>query len=1326
MKDITNISKENFVKVLQNIVDKVPLALNLWDAQMNNIACNKQVLTMFGIDDEEQYLRNFHKFSPQMQPNGISSAEMFKRNMAILEKDGYHQFKWLHLDNDGLELPAEITLNKLNIIDDQSFIVGFVRDLRPEFKKIETTDDDFYFRNRVPEKAFLSKLAEIAEDLYFAIDTRTATIQFLGKGLQKFSGKDYGSITVPFKYDESNVHEEDINLYQELAYNMNNGIVKPQDLRIIQADGTFRYYRIIYDFIYNNQKQPLVIIGRAHDVHQQRLLEKQAKFDALTKCYSKMDTEAIISEKLTKAGEYDSALLLLDIVNFKAFNEQYGHFYGDEILRQLAGRLNSWVYEKDIIGRVGGDEFIIYINKLKDQEQFNAKVEEFINYIHAPYDLPHTSVEIIIKMGVVVCNNRQLSYDYYRQCADKALFKAKISDKSWFYFDEQQNDDSALLLSKAAKAGKISGLNMDHAITASIFNILYERNSDHTAINAALRYLGQSYNACRCLIGESFDNGQTYSFTYEWCREGIEPHPHKDVNFPASYIDDLLNSCSVNGVYSCPDITSCTLEKRVLDIISSYKTKAFVHSQVKKDDAVTFFIGIEDCQNIRQWTDVEMNTLNYMTRVFSIILQGKHLHEEVAILSAYNKISAFVGDNTDNFIYIVDPETYDIIHMNKKALGMYGSPDESVWRNSKCYALLHEKTEPCEFCTNQYTTEHEFYEWTYYNPRFNKSYLFKDKLVHLNGKMVKLQVATDITKMVNLEEEVKNKLEEQTLLLDCIKMLHTDATPVASIEEILNIVCRFYNATRGVVLQISEDRQYVNNTHEWTNDNMQPFKHQLQNMPISLLNPFMEMLKDKSVAYLDDVQGFFADNQLIMPLLQERDAKHIICASILDNKGEFVGMFAVDNPQANIDKYWLLSSLAGFIADFLEKNRLIDSLNQLSYYDSLTKVKNRQSYRRALLEIDESHVLSLGVAYVDIAGLSKINEEQGTRYGDEMLKKMAHMLTTVFGDDIFRVGGDEFVVLEQNVEEMVFEAKITKLKQIIEQEPDLNAAIGFTWNTNITDEDIQDFEQFNTIRASLNYTAILSKNLAHEIKSGKYVVYLQPQISFKTNRLDGVEALIRRIDAHGNIQSPASFVPFYEKEGMIAQIDLYVLETVCQLLQKWQDVDCAKNLQLSVNCSRSTIMGKNIVAKLSQICEKYAVEKSKIIIEITETISHADDLVFSQIISSLKNAGFCVSLDDFGTGYSNLTSLQGSDFDEIKIDMQLTKTVHTDQKSKILTKVALNLCNDLPNMVSVAEGIETVEQFEVLKNLNCHKGQGYYLSRPISITDFEDKYFRQE
>ncbi len=1315
-----------FTNMLKAIVDATPLALNLWDAQMNNVVCNKQVLNIFGAKDEAEYLNNFSNFSPEYQPNGVLSSEMFKRNIETVTREGVHRFKWMHLDGNGQELPAEITLTKINVGQDEDNIVGFVRDLRPEFEQMEEEkEDEYYFLNRISEKTLLSKVADISDDLFFAIDRRTSTIRFLGHSLQKSTIKIDGNNTTTRSFDESCVHEEDVPIYRELVDNMAQGINTPLELRFLQPDGTFRYYRILYCFIFDKEGKPIIVIGKGVDIHEQKMLQEQAKYDFLTKCYSRKNIEAIISEKLANDEACNGALLFVDIRNFKRFNEENGHFYGDEILRQLVIRIKQWCSKRDVVGRVGGDEFIIYVADAQNKNQFEDRLNNLIEQINTSYHIHEIKAEICVSVGVFLCRNECHTYEYCIQCADKALSMAKLVTKGqWLYYDDSYKEHTPSILQQEHKAEKISGLQMNYTVSSSIFNILYERNSDETAINSALRYWGQSYHASRCFIMETFDDGATYHFTHEWCKQGFVPHMQNTTPIPAHVLSELMENTSVHGIFACEDICHCQLKNELMQRIANSDTKSFLHAQVKKDEIVTFFIGIEDCEKTRVWTDVEINTLHYMVRVFSIILQAKHLDNEVKILSEHSKIAAFVGGNTDNFIYIVDPDTYEIIYMNKKALKMYNNPSESEWRSKKCYELLHDKVAPCEFCTNAYTTEHDFYEWKYYNPRFNKSYLFKDKLVHLNGKLVKLQVATDITTMVSLEEMLKYKLEEQSLLLNCIQMLHTSETPDASIEKILNMICTFFDASRGVILQITPDGRYACNTHEWTDAFTTEHKHLWKNVEMEVIQAFFDKFQDKGVFYVADVAEEFKQNASVRGVLKNQATTHLACAPILNASGVYIGLLSIDNPKKNIDKYWLLESLSGFVSDFLKKNKLIDSLNELSYYDTLTKVKNRHSYRKALQDIDEGCVSSLGVAYVDISGLSRINEEKGTRYGDEIIKRMARILTEVFGENIFRVGGDEFVVLEKNVEELAFEGKISILKNAIFEEPELNATIGFTWNTNIIDEQLQnDNSEFNTVWDSQTYTAILSKNLENEIKSGKYVVFLQPQICFQTGELGGAEALIRRVDASGNAQSPASFVPFYEKEGMISKIDLHVFETACKLLCRWKQKQFGENIKLSVNCSRSTVMEKDIVSKLSDICEKYAVEKSMFVIEITETITHTDDKLFSYVMTSLKNAGFCVSLDDFGAGQSNLSSLQISDFDEIKIDMGLTRDIHLDKKARILTKVALNLCQEFQNMVSVAEGIETVEQFDILKGLNCHMGQGYYFSKPISIQDFEQKYF---
>ncbi len=1316
-----------FAETLKAIVNTTPLALNVWDSKMNNLVCNKQALRIFGLENESEFLSNFQKFSPQYQPNGILSDEMFKENMEIAKREGVHCFKWLHLDNEGQELPAEVTLSKMELTKGEEHIVSFVRDLRPEFERdAQDDEDDYYFHNRLPEKTLLSKMSEISDDMFFVIDRRTNTIRFLGKSAQKSPQGQYRKSVAEAGYAVGHVHEDDRDTYQELVQNMAAGISKTYTLRFLQPDGSYRYHRVIYRFLHDKNGRPIIVIGKGVDVHEQMMLEQQYKFDFLTKCFSKVNIEAMIAERLSAGKCENCGLVFVDVDNFKTYNEQSGHYHGDEVLRQLAARIKKWSAEADIVGRIGGDEFIVYVANIQSKEQFGKRLDDLLFQLNESYSIYDTNANIGVSAGVALYKDSIISYEQCISRADKALFMAKLSEENrWLYYEDSYEDDAASVLKKKNKAEKISGLNMDYSVTSTIFNILYERNNEKAAINAALQYLGQYYNAGRCFIVESFDNGANYHFTYEWCSHGLAAHMQGQNTFSKELLSVLIDSVARNGVFACEDIATCCLQGELFSCIAESGTKSFLHAQIKKDNVVSFFIGVEDCKKTRKWADVEINTLHYMARVFSVVLQGKYLHEEVKILSEYSKVSAFIGDNTDNFIYIVDPDTYDILHMNKKALMMYNNPSEEVWRNKKCYDLLHEKSEPCEFCTNCNVTENEFYEWSYYNPRFNKTYLFKDKLVHLGGKLVKFQVATDITKIVSLEEELKNKLIEQSLLLNCIKMLHTGGTPDDSIVEILNFVCTFFEASRGVILQISPDGRMVNNTHEWTNGNVESGKHRLQNLPIDILQAFFERLRTKDVMYITDIQEEFKHESEILNIMYSRKVSSFSCAPILDTSGNFIGMFALDNPAKNIDKYWLLASLSGFISDFLEKNRLIYSLEQLSYYDSLTKVKNRHSYRQALQEIDEGNVSSLGVAYIDITGLARINEEKGTRYGDEVIKRMSRLLSGIFDEDVFRVGGDEFVVLEKNVDELEFEGKINNLRNVIMEDGEIKASIGFTWNTDIGEPLHDNTDEYNTVRDSRNYTAILSKNLDNEIKCGKYHVYLQPQINFETGKLDGAEALIRRLDASGNVQSPASFVPFYEKEGMISQIDFYVFETLCRLISSWRKRGMDIKIKFSVNCSRSTIMGKNMVNRLCAICEKYNISKSMFVVEITETISHTDDKMFSYVISSLKSAGFCVSLDDFGTGHSNLVSLQVSDFDEIKIDMGLTKAIHVEDKSKILTKVALNLCQEFKNMVSVAEGIETKEQFDILKKLNCQKGQGYYFSKPICIEEFEQKYLEQ-
>ncbi len=492
----------------------------------------------------------------------------------------------------------------------------------------------------------------------------------------------------------------------------------------------------------------------------------------------------------------------------------------------------------------------------------------------------------------------------------------------------------------------------------------------------------------------------------------------------------------------------------------------------------------------------------------------------------------------------------------------------------------------------------------------------------------------------------------------------------------------------------------------------------MQNLEVSSLGKLLEnckkhitfsLIKDK----LDeDVNG--REYQLME--YQNLDA--IIVSPIISGDNKVTGFVGTDNPKENIHKQSIMQSVAKFIASFMDETELVRKLNKLSYYDSLTGLKNRQSFNDAVNGLKDKEIKSLGIVYVDIKGLREINDAKGILFGDAIIKKMGNTLTQIFGDDVYRVGGDEYVVFKENSDEKAFEANILQLRGVLHQEKEYTATIGFTWNHNYG----SDMGSSKSYSGAEKYNRILLENLEMEISDDKYVVCLQPQMDLATGVVTSAEALVRRVGAGGIYQPPIHFIPFYEKEGIISKIDTFVFETVCKYLKEWREQGNTHIKSIAVSCSRMTIAEVGIVEIFSGLCAKYGVDRSQILIEITETTNAISEHILKRIIQNFNDAGFSVSLDDFGSGYSNLTSFVISDFDEVKIDMKLINDIHKNEKSRALTEVVLILCQKLNNLVSVAEGVECEEQFNILKQMGCNKGQGYYFDRPITFAEFTEKY----
>ena len=242
--------------------------------------------------------------------------------------------------------------------------------------------------------------------------------------------------------------------------------------------------------------------------------------------------------------------------------------------------------------------------------------------------------------------------------------------------------------------------------------------------------------------------------------------------------------------------------------------------------------------------------------------------------------------------------------------------------------------------------------------------------------------------------------------------------------------------------------------------------------------------------------------------------------------------------------------------------------------------------------------------------------------------------------------------------------------------------------------------------------------ILREIADRRFVIYYQPQISLKTGRIMGAEALIRKRDNSGRLIPPDQFIPYYERERVISHLDLHVFQTVCSDLREWAKQGV--KTRISSNFSRMTLMASDIVQQLAQICRDYDVPTQQLTIEVTESISKLEAGQLLTLMRLLLGEGFSISLDDFGSQYSNLSILTMLEFNEIKFDKSLVEELGSNIKSRVVMKNAMQICRELPKTCSLAEGIETIEQLELLRQYQCEYGQGYYFAKPMKVEAFLD------
>ena len=604
---------------LKAIINANPLCLNLWDESLQNIMCNDQAVLLFSLENKAQYIKEFFKLSPERQPNGRESAELALEHINRAFFDGFNQFRWLHCDLNGNEIPTEVTLNKISMPNGKSFVAGFTRDLRSEL--VDSTDRNIYesyFLNTVSSKAMLNIISELSNDWLFSLDVRTSLLQFYGKSNNLTGAKGNGFEDVSLPIEQGSIYHEDLEIYCDLINNMTKGICKIFDIRLLHYNGTYRYHRYQYKPIFKNNGEFDFVIGKVSDIDDQKVFEKLSQTDQLTDCYNKTAGEHVIASKLSLSPNKKHTLFIIDIDNFKFINDNFGHYTGDSILKQLSLGFKSYFRNDDVVVRIGGDEFIILIDGDNERKVIESKLNLIFDSFKKLSSICGIDHKVSGSVGVATYPDDASSYDDLYRAADKALYQAKALGKnqSVIYSKQLQEGFRANVTMQEDKS-LLASKFVNYSLIKMVFDILYDNSAGQ--INKALECICRHYECDRCYIFQTSNNGETYDNTYEWCNHGVSKEINNLQNISSDVLEPDFFSQSHNGILYCNNLNEFK-SKNAFILMESQGIKSFLHIQICTEDYVSLFIGLDDCKLFRYWSEIEINSFHYVCKIISMRL----------------------------------------------------------------------------------------------------------------------------------------------------------------------------------------------------------------------------------------------------------------------------------------------------------------------------------------------------------------------------------------------------------------------------------------------------------------------------------------------------------------------------------------------------------------------------------------------------------------------------------------------------------------------------------------------------------------------------------
>ncbi|MBO7135880.1 MAG: EAL domain-containing protein, partial [Spirochaetaceae bacterium] len=704
-----------------------------------------------------------------------------------------------------------------------------------------------------------------------------------------------------------------------------------------------------------------------------------------------------------------------------------------------------------------------------------------------------------------------------------------------------------------------------------------------------------------------------------------------------------------------------------------------------------------------------------------------------------------------DFLLLVDPVSHEIEYIERGKPSKFKNEMNS-WKGKKCYeVLLNEKggkndnyCKNCKKCENGQFSIHQLYLEI-----LKKDYVVYEKNIEYQGKTKHLIVFTHVENIDESTKILQQSFINQSFLFDCIQPAFDLENDVRLyVESVLKKLCAFFNCECGFVCTFA----HTIGTVQYNIPKSQYLPTALD-ISQSTIDKWYDMASANSMGFVFSTVDIKQENKVIYNYFVQRDIESV-CLIPIWCENRINGFLELRNGKVNLSGMpFVLNSISVSLGTYI--NRIIrQEENELQFFhDSLTGYLNFSGFQREVRRIlSRNKTDNFSMWYCDIKRFKYINDSYGFDAGNSFLRYWAdHIASKLQEDETFcRVSGNNFCLLlhYQNINELVdkFYKMEHSLSQFFEHfydrayEIELVAGI-YLFKAGSEDASIDEMlnrasmAQRNVkplhgsnlgfytekMREQALRDIMLEREMEEALENEEFEIYLQPKVCINKDAYGAerfhAEALVRWVRNGKIFASPAEFIPLFEKSDKIIKLDRYVFEKSFQMVRRFKEAGLP--VSIAVNASRISLLHSDFVTTYADLLDKYQIEEGEVEIEFTESVAVNELEPLIDLLHRLKAYGCICEMDDFGAGYSSLNVLQRLPLNGLKIDQRFFLEFDSLEKQAAVIASIVDMARRL-DMMTIAEGIETEDQVEMLKNLKCDYIQGYIFAKPMKENDFVD------